>query len=426
MTQLSNGLPSRQQLALCLLLLTLLSLAGCGVANSLRLRFANDSITPQWPGGMQQQQLALQYLGEKPYVSVEVIAPGGQRARLLMLVDTGAGISMLFDSAAVRQLHLPQGYALPLAGWGDEMASQGHQTRLQQLLLGAVRFSDVSVALLPIAQSRYFLRRDELDFDGVLGHDLLRHFSWTFAKAGRQLTLQANAYTPQPGDIALPLSEQFRKISVPATIRFNAQQQVSQPLLVDTGSRHYLKLNTAYIAEQNIRLPAAQVTAADFGLSGRTVHQRVNVEQLQLGSLVLGPVKTNLIPSDDADDWWVLGSALLNQFVVTVDYHAMQLYLRPDPSRPFRTLYNLPGVELRKLTSGNFVVRYLFANLPAAGSGLVEGDVVVSINQQPASHVSEAAWLELANQPGRMTLCRQSDCVELNNQPIAGYSAPAY
>ncbi len=407
------------------LLVMILSMVGCEVSNILRMRYANDHLAPIWPTGVNRQQLPLISLGEKPYIEVEVTTTEGQVRTLLLLIDTGAGISVLFDSDKVQGLTLPVGFSLPVYGWGDETASQGYQTEVAQLRLGNVHFNQVKLAMIPARQSRYFLRQDELDYDGIIGHDLLKHFSWTFDKQTAQLTMRAGAYQPQSGDIQLPMAERFSKISVPATVVFNAKQQVTQPLLIDTGSRHYLKLNTAYVEDAGINLPKAQVTAADFGLSGRTVHQRINVEQLQLGSLPLGPVKANVIPSDDEDDWWILGNALLNQFVMTIDYSRMQLYLRPQPGQPFRTLYNLPGLELRKLTDGAFVVRYVFPKLPAASSGLAEGDVIVQINQLPAAQISEAAWLALANQSGLMTLCTAQTCVQLDNQPIAGYSAPA-
>jgi hypothetical protein len=37
----------------------------------------------------------------------------------------------------------------------------------------------------------------------------------------------------------------------------------------------------------------------------------------------------------------------------------------------------------------------------------------------------KVAMLRLANQTGLMTLCTAKTCVQLDNQPIAGYSAPA-
>lgn len=405
-------------------ILLALLVSGCELANTLRLRIANNSLQPLWPTDVTSQQLPLLYLGEKPYVRMRGQTDTGETAELLMLVDTGASITFLFDSEKVQQLHLSKGYRLMLGGWGDQQDSQGYQSQLAELHLGQVRFHDVQIAYLPVSQTPYFARPDELDFDGVLGYDLLRHFSWTFDRAAGLLTVTATPYQPVAADVSLPLQESWRKISIPATVVFNSEQKFQQQLLVDTGSRHYLKLNTAFIEQQKINLPQARVTAADFGLSGRTVHQRVTLPAVQLGELQLNQVKTNLIPSKDEDDWWLLGSALLNQFVMTVDYHSMRLYLRPQEEQAFRSRYNLSGLELRKLTTGDFVIRYLFPELPGVHSGLQEGDVINRINGRSAASYSEADWLVLADTPGSIRLCTVKHCVRLQLSEVVGYSQP--
>lgn len=411
-------------LTLCLLLCPLGWLTGCETANYLRLRSANNALLPQWPAGQPDQQFSAWYLGEKPYIHIRVQGPRGETQSLLMLLDTGASFSMLFDSPAVRQLHLPQGYPLSLGGWGDQQDSQAWQTKVARLSLAEVHFDDVQLAYIPASRSPYFLRPDELVFDGVIGHDLLRHFRWTFDRQAQLIGLSARPYQPVAADISLPLQESWRKISVAGTLAFNAQQQVRRDFIIDTGSRHYLKLSAAYPPSQQIALPATQVTAADFGLSGKTEHQRVTLTGLQLGALQLKNIHTNLIPSDDPDDWWVLGSALLNQFVSVIDYPAQQLYLRPYHGQPFRSRYNLAGLELRKIQSGAFVVRYLFPQLPAADSGLQVGDLIEQINGLAASDLSEADWLALTDQPQPLKLCTASRCVQLESRPLPGYSVP--
>lgn len=405
----------------CVLLLQ----TGCEMANRVRLRYANDAIVPVWPQNRTEQQFQALYIGEKPYIRIQLQTAEQQQTELLMLIDTGASVSLLFDSLKVQQLNLPKGYLLPLGGWGNGQDSQAWQTEVAALKLGEVQFADVSLAYLPVAQSAYFSRPDELVYDGVLGHDILRHFSWTFNPQQQLITASLLPYQPKPEDIAVELSLSFSKISVPVTLRFNRQQQLTQDVMVDTGSRHYLKLNSAVLDNENIRLPAQQITAADFGLSGRVVHQRVSVPQLQLGSLAMGPLPANVIPSDDEDDWNIIGSALLNQHVSTIDYHSMRLYLRPLPGAPFRALYNLAGLEMRKLQNGNFVIRYLFPDLPAAQSSLKEGDIIQRINGKSAVDYSEDNWLLLNNQPQQLELCTAQQCTGFQTKQIAGYSVSA-
>jgi hypothetical protein len=69
---------------------------------------------------------------------------------------------------------------------------------------------------------------------------------------------------------------------------------------------------------------------------------------------------------------------MLGQFVTTIDYLNSKLYLKPYKNETFRFRYNLLGLELREVISGNFVVRFIFPELVAASSALQEGDIITS------------------------------------------------
>ncbi|MGY0642463.1 MAG: hypothetical protein ACW7DM_16980 [Paraglaciecola chathamensis] len=158
-------------------------------------------------------------------------------------------------------------------------------------------------------------KQHEAIFDGVIGHDLMKHFVWTFDKRKQTISLAANSSPAQEKDVALPFTTSLSKISIQSTVYFNEHDSNTRNIVIDTGSRHYMKMNTAYADKNDIRLPSSSISAADFGLSGKALHQRVTLPALQLGNLSLPYIKTNIIKSNDEDDWWILGSALLNQFI---------------------------------------------------------------------------------------------------------------
>ena len=99
----------RQLLPLLLLML----LSGCGIANNLRLRQANDHLQPQWNSSTVVAQLKAEFNGYKPYIRVLV----NETTELKLLVDTGASFSLLWDTAPVRQLDLKPGYQLEVGGF---------------------------------------------------------------------------------------------------------------------------------------------------------------------------------------------------------------------------------------------------------------------------------------------------------------------
>ncbi|MDO6695426.1 aspartyl protease family protein [Aliiglaciecola sp. 3_MG-2023] len=397
-----------------------LLLSGCSLVNSLRMMHANDDIEPNWPSPKNDQVLPAIYIGEKPYVRLLV----NDSTELLFLIDTGASFSMVFDTPKGKSLLTKKGFELKIAGWGEGQDTQAYQSELASLHIGEVEFENVKVAYIPISLSPYYLREDEAIFDGVLGHDILRHFAWTLDKQKALITASAEPQTVHKGDDAMPISVSFSKLSIDATVEFNQSTKLQREVLIDTGSRHYFKMSAAFPIENDIALPTKKIMAADFGMSGMTEHQRVTIPAIHFQSLQINGVKTNLIPSDDEDDWWVIGSALMNQFITVIDYHNHQFIMRAYPQHVFASRYNLAGVELRKLQNGNFVVRYVTAGLPAEVSGLQAGDEIISINQIPAIQISEQQWIELNATPGSRQMCvRNRDCISYVSQHILGYSS---
>ncbi|MDM7860412.1 aspartyl protease family protein [Alteromonas sp. ASW11-36] len=392
------------------------SLSGCNVVNSMRMMQINSNVQPQFSG---QSRVALEalYAGEKPYVYATV---NGER--LLFLLDTGARFLILMDTPKVQRLDLPRGFDLALSGWGQDGKSQAYQTEIQRIDLGGVAFDGMKAAMIPVSQTNYYLREDEAIYDGVIGHDMMRHFAWEFDANANTIYLSADAYQPEENAQMLEMSSFMSKVSVTGTLAFNDDVTVTESFIIDTGSRHYVKLSTAYPEANDIAITGTRVRAADFGLSGKVEHDRVSLPQLTLGDIAIEHVKVNLIPSDDEDDWWILGNALMNQFKTVVDYTNDAFYLVPQ--EPYVTDYNLLGLELRKIRSGEFVVRYVFPNLPSSHFDIQVGDIVTQIDGKPAALITLSEYNDIASIAGQHKLCISRDglCFNVITEEIAGYS----
>ncbi len=404
--------------SLVLLVVAGFCLTGCNVFNSLRMMQINDNVEPVFSA---DTRLALdaKFEGEKPYIYATV---NGEK--LLFLLDTGARFLILMDTPKVKQLNLPQGFDLALSGWGEEGNSQAYQTDVARIDLGGVYFDDMKAAMIPVSQTHYYLREDEAIYDGVIGHDMMRHFTWEFDANHNTIYLSQQPYIPSPDATRLDMSSLFNKISVDGSLTFNDTVTVNEPFVIDTGSRHYVKLSTAYIESNDIEIASTRVRAADFGLSGKVEHDRVSLPKLSLGDVNIEEVKVNLIPSDDEDDWWVLGNALMNQYKTVIDYNSEAFYL--EPQAPFVTDYNLLGLELRKIRSGRFVVRYVFPNLPTSYSDIDVGDIVTHIDGKPAEAISLSDYNDIASVTGKHRVCimRDTACFDIVSEEIPGYSTP--
>lgn len=397
-------------------------LSACSIANSLRMMSANNNTVPVWQTSEKkaEQNIQAYYIGEKPYIKLRI----NNKEDALFLIDTGASFSMIFDTPTISKLTFKKGYSLAVAGWGEGEDTLAYQTQLSSIHLGDIKFSNVNVAYIPISTSQYYLTEEEAIFDGVIGHDLMRHFVWTFDKANERVSVSSKKINSLKSDVSLAFKTSLSKISIPATFRFNDKDEIKRNIVIDTGSRHYIKMNTAFAKNKGIELPETSITAADFGMSGKASHQRVTIPIVNLGHLTLPNVKVNLIKSDDEDDWWIVGSALLNQFVTIIDYPNNTFTIRPYAHETYNTKYNLAGLDLRKLRNGRLLVRYVYPDLPADLASITAGLVLVSIDGKETTNISEQDWLEMANTPTSYELCFEKDlCKIITTQGIEGYSA---
>lgn len=396
------------------------ALSGCSVVNSLRMMNANSNIKPEWSESKPYiQKIESRYIGEKPYI--KVTANGTQE--LLFLIDTGASFSMIFDTPAVKKLKFERGFSLNVAGWGEGEDTPAYQTQLSELALGNVKYTQVNLAYIPISESQYYHNPNEAIFDGVIGHDLMRHFVWTFDKLNNEISISSANKTLYPNDTILPIDTTFSKIAIPAEVYFNEKESTKRNIVIDTGSRHYIKLNSAFVEANVADFPKQSIAAADFGMSGKAEHKRVTLPKVILGKLSLDKVKANIIKSEDEDDWWVLGSALLNQFVTIIDYPKQEFVFRTYPDAKFKTKYNLAGIDLRKLRNGQLFVKYVFPELPGQKAKVVPGNIVLSINGEATENISEEDWLNMASTPNQFTMCFIDEkCSLIETKEIEGYS----
>lgn len=387
------------------LLLVLLQLSACGIANHLRLRQANDDLQPKWTSDDAIAQLDAEYHGYKPYIRVRV----NHSTELTLLVDTGASFSLLWDTALVRQLDLKPGYPLDVGGFGQQQDSTAFQTELAFVAVGPALFEKVQVALIPMAGTAYFLSPEEATYDGVIGHDLLRHFSWVFDRSAGQISISAKPYLAAPGEQLQAFEISWRKVVVPSSLQLNSKTRIDKELLLDTGSRHYLKINQAYLTNKNIKLDGKLREGADFGMSGRHANQRGKIPELRLNGRSMLSLPVNILPADDEDDWWLVGSGVLMQHRLVLDYLSQRWLLQPLEQQPFQARFNLSGLELRKLTNGRFIVR---DNLnQTLQDWLTAGDEITHINGIDSMAISKLQWLEFSSNPGPLTLCRSAaDC----------------
>jgi len=394
-------------------------LNGCGVVNKVRLMNANNAVEANWSQGEVSAHPKAEFVYAKPYIFISIDGVD----ELKMLIDTGSSISMLFDTDKVKKLNLTKGYELVVGGYGGHQNSAAYQTEVSTVSVSSVSYNNVNFGYIPISETKFFLRRDQAGFDGVIGNDLLKDLVWHFDRDKEMVS----AFKSMPKSLLnkdidwIPFDTFFGKISFPVKITFN-DHVLERDVILDTGSRYHMSINDTYFGDDK-EFPQLTIQSAGYSLSGMALHKKANTPMVEVGSLKLKNVVTNIIREDE-DDFWTLGSALLSQFEIVVDYPSKRLGFLPRKGTEFQSQYNLTGLELRKLNNGNFIIGYISPDLEATNLGFSIGEEIRSINGKDAKKITVDEWLRVAAIEGHFEFCNLTlnTCKSIEVKAIEGFS----
>lgn len=399
-----------------MLLLSLsLMLSGCQLFNQIRLINANNGLEPIWQSLEQKSKLDARFHGEQLYVQASINGIDG----FTFLVDTGASIPCLSDTPKVKALNLTPEYNFKIGGNGNQDDSPAFAAKVNSFQMGPALFEEMTFCVIPLKTSQYYLREDEALFDGVIGDDLLTFFTMQVDAGNSEVFLFNGDYVASENEQGLAFDKFMGHIYVETEVILPSGEVIEAEMIVDSGSRNYLKLNDELLDRLSVG-ESKQITAADFGLSGKSEHKRAAVPQFNFGKFQLKDVKANFIYSDDDDDiTFVIGNGILNQFVVTYDYGKEKIWLKETERVQEPSKFNLVGVQLRKTQSGSLVVRNVIPELPAAQYDFSVGDLITKIDNVNTVNISLSQWLSISSTPKNITLCRQREdeqCFQFNTQ----------
>lgn len=81
------------------------------------------------------------------------------------------------------------------------------------------------------------------------------------------------------------------------------------------------------------------------------------------------------------------------------------MHIEEFDATEYYSRFNLIGLELRKLTNGNFIIKYVMPSRPAIESGFEIGQELTSINGIASKHFSLEDWLQLSSEYGENVMC---------------------
>jgi|GEM_PF-5068946 len=340
-----------------------------------------------------------------------------------LLVDTGAG-GLLLDLERAKQLGLSGTGKVPLRGAGAGQLD-AEVIAAPTVGLAGVELAVEAAHLAPFAALSHYEGRP---IEGIVGYEVLSHYVAEFDYATPALRLHdAASFAPPDDAIALPFYTYDTKPMIELAIELADGRRFPVQALVDTGNRGALSITTAFVQRHHLLAGAGPLLRAPlgFGVGGRT-KQALGRVTLHVGALAIPDVLTSFSEDDhgaDASDQAVqvnLGSGVMKQFTLWVDYPHARLYLRKNARFGTPTSYDASGLSLEAPDDAfqRAVVKTVLPGSPAATAGIAADDELIAIDGEPVAKLGlEAvrARLSVADRRLRVELARgrQRRTVEL-------------
>lgn len=295
------------------------------------------------------------------------------------ILDTGAGMTCLSKELAA-ELEVEALGGMSAAGAGG--AFEAHTARLEELRVGDLRVNDLEVMVLDLAPLASMMGKR---IDGIVGYNVLNRYTTTIDISGETLTFASS-------DDELPTGEDH--FSVPfevlmgiPVVKGTVDGVTELDFLVDTGATtSVLPKAAAEGLEPTQRLEGAVAAGAD----SRPIEMALaRFSTLELGGATMdGPVFSYPLSSErvdpiglsiDASNRGVIGTSILSNFRVTLNYDKATMVLEPvEPPQGTGREWSGPGLTVF-MEKGSPSVRSVFKGGPA--DGLLEvGDRILDID----------------------------------------------
>jgi len=327
------------------------------------------------------------------------------------MFDTGASLTIINEQSAARLgLKLRGQRRIAEASVGEGVMNLAFAKGVA-IDLGNARFAPDQVGVMSLALVEKFLGHP---MDGILGGDFIRRYVCEIDYAGKALTLyEPKTYHASIGGanaetLALKMIGVYPCVS--ARLKLPGREALDVLFGIDTGAAAAggLILNSPFVKRHKLIESMPNVFPGfTGGLNGESQVVAGRVESLALGrTAVLNPIVGFSQATKGTLSWTkpngLLGSEILLRFRVTLDYSRKQMRLEPNDSLrdPFET--DMSGLRFAAEGADFKTLRVIKVrpDSPAAAAGLREGDVLLSLDDQPISTITLFKASQMLQQDG--------------------------
>lgn len=317
---------------------------------------------------------------------------------LKFILDTGVRTAILTQKAFTDILNLSYSRKYTISGPGGEKLVDAYVTNNVSLELPGVLGRGHAMLVL---EEDYLELRNYLgtDVHGILGYELFSRFIIEVDYEKKLLTLmQPHRFKIGRKFKAIPIRIEDTKPYITTPIVLADGTQFTAKLLMDSGASHGLMLDPT--SDTRIQVPEKAVSSIiGRGLGGEITGKVGRIKELQLGQFHLDNIIANFPdPNSYFDSLKAgttprngsIGGESLSRFTVVFNFPKEEIYLKKNSAFKKGFHYNLSGITVKAKGSklNVYEITEVRKGSVADKAGVVEGDLIVTINGMAANQIN--------------------------------------
>lgn len=325
---------------------------------------------------------------------------------LSFVFDTGDKVGIV-DLARAQELGLNLHGQVHVGGAGSGQLTGSLVQGANWTLPGLEGFSQPVTLALPFDR---LAARFGHDFDGIIGSDFIKRFVVEIDYPARVIRLHDKdtfTYTGAGESIPIRLDSQGHPI-LEAEVTPIGSAPVKGKYVLDIGSGNSLALHSPFVAEHGLldaNLKTIRTIGAG-GAGGQTLGRTGRVAELKIGKFKISN-PTVFFSQDKAGAFantalaGNIGQQIASKFRVFLDYAHERVILEPAASfaDPFERAHSGMALSAEGKDFNIFRIMDVLEDSPASEVGLQKDDILVKVDEKPASELTITKLGEIFEKP---------------------------
>ena len=345
---------------------------------------------------------------------------------LSFVLDTGDKVAIV-DADRARELGLKLRGQVRVGGAGSETLTGSLVQDSTWTLPGLAGFSQPVSLALPLGK---LAARFGHDFDGIIGSDFIGQYVVEVDYQARVIRLHDKnkfSYTGPGESIPIQLDRQGHP-SIEAEVTPFGAPPIKGKFVLDIGSGAALALYSPFVAEHRL-LGSGLKTIRSIGAGGtggKTTGQIGRLSELEIGRFkIVSPLtlfsedKAGALASTELAG--NIGQQIACKFKLFLDYSRGRIILEPTAnfSEPFDRAFGGLAISAEDKDYTTFRITEVLESSPASEVGLQKNDLIIKVDDQPASEFTLTRLNEMFERPVtyKLTIRRGDQTLQVTLTP---------